>query len=90
VRTAWISNSFEDTPAKASPRRPKIPAVGYSRRIGTDQAPITKGPAMSDKSPRRAMSKKSGKSLKEKRADKNVKAARRAAATDALLRTEKS
>ncbi|CQD20507.1 hypothetical protein BN000_04933 [Mycobacterium europaeum] len=45
---------------------------------------------MSDKSPRRAMSKKSGKSLKEKRADKHVKAARRAAATDALLRTEKS
>jgi len=35
------------------------------------------------------MSKKSGKSLKEKRADKQVKVARRAAANEALLRTEK-
>jgi hypothetical protein len=35
------------------------------------------------------MSKKSGKSLKEKRAAKHVKAARRAAATEALLRDEK-
>lgn len=34
---------------------------------------MTKGPAMSDKSPRQAMSKKSGKSLKEKRADKRGK-----------------
>jgi hypothetical protein len=44
---------------------------------------------MSDKSPRQTMSKESGKSLKEKRADKHVKAARRAAATEALLRDEK-
>ena len=34
----------------------------------------TKGPPMSDKSPRQGMSKKSGKSLKEKRAEKHAKA----------------
>jgi hypothetical protein len=50
---------------------------------------MTKGPAMSDKSPRQTMSKKSGKSLKEKRADKHVKSARRTAATEVLLRDEK-
>ncbi len=50
---------------------------------------MTKGSAMSDKSPRQAMSKKSGKSLKEKRVDKNVKANRSIAATDAPLRNAK-
>jgi len=63
--------------------------VGYNRGTGTDQAPMMKGSAMSDRSPRQAMSKKSGKSLKEKRADKHVKVALRAAVNEALTRTEK-
>ena len=62
---------------------------GYGRRHGTHQAPITKGPTMSDKSPRQAMSKKSVKSLKEKRADKQDKAGRRAGIADVPLRNGK-
>ena len=65
------------------------PPRGYSRRNGTHQAPMTKGSAMSDKSPRQAMSKKSGKSLKEKRVDKNVKANRSITTSDAPLTNAK-
>jgi hypothetical protein len=57
--------------------------------MGTNEAPATKGPVMSDKSPRQAMSKKSGKSLKEKRVDKHAKATRRTASTDALFHDKK-
>ncbi len=71
------------------PQTHQLPQVGYSRGTGTIQDPMLKESAMSDRSPRQTMSKKSGKSLKEKRADKHVKVARRAAATEASLRTEK-
>lgn len=74
---------------RATPEDPLTPVLEYSRSTGTNQAPMMKGSAMSDRSPRQTMSKKSGKSLKEKRADKHVKVARRAAATEASLRTEK-
>jgi hypothetical protein len=58
--------------------------VAYGRRIGTNQAPTNKGPAVSDKSPRQAMSKKSGKSLKEKRADKHAKSAAKLATSESI------
>ena len=57
----------------------------YGQGNGTDQAPMIKGPVMSDKSPRQAMSKKSGKSLKEKRADKHAKVAAKLAAAEAVV-----
>ena len=50
---------------------------------------MTKGPVMSDKSPRQTMTKKTGKSLKEKRAAKHAKAATRASSTEALLHDKK-
>lgn len=50
---------------------------------------MTKGPVMSDKSPRQTMGKKSGKSLKEKRADKRVKEARRTDSSEAFLHDKK-
>ena len=57
--------------------------------IGTNQSPMIKGPAMSDKSPRQTMTKKSGKSLKEKRAAKHAKVAARASLTEALFHDKK-
>jgi len=57
--------------------------------IGTTQAPMIKGSAMSDKSPRQTMAKKSGKSLKEKRATKHAKAAAKVSSTEALLHDKK-
>jgi hypothetical protein len=57
----------------------------YGQGIGTNQAPMIKGPAMSDKSPRQTMTKKSGKSLKEKRAAKHAKAAAKHSAVETLI-----
>ena len=57
----------------------------YDQQIGTNQAPMIKGPAMSDKSPRQTMTKKSGKSLKEKRAVKRGKAAVKHSSTETLF-----
>jgi hypothetical protein len=45
---------------------------------------MTKGPVVSDKSPRQAMSKKPVKSLKDKRADKRAKAVQRSGSTETL------
>jgi hypothetical protein len=57
----------------------------YGQAIGTNQAPMIKGLAMSDKSPRQTMTKKSGKSLKEKRAVKRDKAAVKLSSTETLF-----
>ena len=57
----------------------------YSQGNGTDQAPMIKGPAMSDKSPRQTMTKKSGKSLKEKRAAKQAKTAAKLSTAEAIF-----
>jgi hypothetical protein len=66
--------------------RPKGGKLGGT---GTNQAPILKGRAMSDKSPRQTMTKKTGKSLKEKRAAKHAKAAAKVSSTEALLHDKK-
>jgi hypothetical protein len=70
-------------------RSRQLHAGGVKSPNRDQQASITKGPTMSDKSPRQAMSKKSGKSLKEKRADKRVNAALRAKSTETLLHDKK-
>ena len=66
-----------------------LPTPPPREGIGTNQAPMIKGPALSDKSPRQTMSKKSGKSLKEKRAAKHAKTAAKASSTEALFHDKK-
>jgi len=95
ARSGWIPNSLTVHPWPAAIRQDShvcplalIHARGHRGvSLGNrDQSGPhkTKGPAVSDKSPRQAMSKKSGKSLKEKRADKNAKSAAKLAASESI------